>query len=215
MKNIHSTQTFVLVCIAISTGFALGGCGSKSMIETCSDTAKTLPEAAKIGMALGVCLPVGIAEMTVRPFLEMGGGMINQMGTSIYSSLVPMGANPFPVHGNWCGPGTPTPGTDPPVTDELDAACRAHDKCYAKYGYYSCRCDVQLVESIRMSDNIPNNVQAKAWRIAEYFSSSACDGCKKTSNGPFAKGFCTKGSNWKNKCDYDAFVQSDAKWCPL
>ena len=45
------------------------------------------------------------------------------------------------VHGRYCGLGNKA---GPPV-DALDAACRAHDRCWAKRGQFACSCDRQLV----------------------------------------------------------------------
>ena len=46
---------------------------------------------------------------------------------------------------NWCGPGCSGPGK--PV-NRVDAACRAHDKCYDKYGPI-CKCDREFMERLR------------------------------------------------------------------
>lgn len=82
------------------------------------------------------------------------------------------------ICGNWCGPGLPRPGVkNPPVTDPLDAACRAHDKCIAKNGF-DCRCDEVFVNEIlrgRNGASLSNIENA----IVTYFSGSPCDkGCK-------------------------------------
>ncbi|RUP50047.1 hypothetical protein BC936DRAFT_140556 [Jimgerdemannia flammicorona] len=47
-------------------------------------------------------------------------------------------------YGNWCGPGRPASGQNPPAKDDFDAACRTHDKCYGQYGYFNCKCDSEL-----------------------------------------------------------------------
>lgn len=50
----------------------------------------------------------------------------------------------FPGY-NWCGPGCIGPG-DP--INEVDAACKAHDKCYRRYGD-RCHCDNELLRRLR------------------------------------------------------------------
>ena len=51
----------------------------------------------------------------------------------------------FPWHGNWCGPGHG--GGEP--KDALDEACKRHDECYEKEGYFNCKkCDEQLIDEI-------------------------------------------------------------------
>jgi len=57
----------------------------------------------------------------------------------------------FNAYGNWCGPNHPKPGTTPEPFDKLDAACRAHDLCYAQNGYSNCSCDAKLVETLRQA----------------------------------------------------------------
>jgi len=49
------------------------------------------------------------------------------------------------VHGNWCGPGA----RSGPVTDSLDAACRAHDLCARREGWFDCGCDLAFMDRLR------------------------------------------------------------------
>jgi len=50
----------------------------------------------------------------------------------------------FPGY-NWCGPGCSGPGS--PIND-VDAACKAHDKCYKRHGS-TCKCDCEFLERLR------------------------------------------------------------------
>ena len=50
----------------------------------------------------------------------------------------------FPGY-NWCGPGCNGPGA--PV-NEVDAACKAHDICYRRYGD-RCHCDDEFHRRLR------------------------------------------------------------------
>jgi hypothetical protein len=54
----------------------------------------------------------------------------------------------FPAHGNWCGPSHPKAGTDPVVVDDIDQACKSHDECYGKYGYFTEGCDHTLLREL-------------------------------------------------------------------
>ncbi|MDS9471879.1 phospholipase [Sporosarcina pasteurii] len=45
---------------------------------------------------------------------------------------------------NWCGPGCNGPGE--PI-NEIDVACKAHDKCYALYGD-KCQCDEDFLNRL-------------------------------------------------------------------
>lgn len=57
-------------------------------------------------------------------------------------------AGDMAVYGNWCGPGHPRAGTNPPAIDEVDAACRKHDFCYAEKKYFACECDNRLLADL-------------------------------------------------------------------
>lgn len=55
------------------------------------------------------------------------------------------------IYGNWCGPNHPIRKQgieDPYVVDYVDRACKAHDICYERKGYFNCDCDTALVGSI-------------------------------------------------------------------
>ncbi|MDY7043020.1 MULTISPECIES: phospholipase [Virgibacillus] len=51
----------------------------------------------------------------------------------------------FPRGYRWCGPGCSGPGE--PIND-VDAACKAHDECYQKYGD-PCRCDREFMKRLQ------------------------------------------------------------------
>ena len=52
------------------------------------------------------------------------------------------------IYGNYCGPGHGDPtGLTPPV-DAVDAACRAHDRCYDATHYFNCGCDRALLNAL-------------------------------------------------------------------
>jgi hypothetical protein len=86
----------------------------------------------------------------------------------------------MPVHGNWCGPGHGKPGA--PAVDDLDACCRAHDKCYGNVKYFDCHCDMKLVECAYF------NTKAGPWELTKrakrkaiqiYFNNAAqMNGCR-------------------------------------
>ncbi|WP_335869060.1 Parvovirus coat protein VP1-like protein [Bacillus sp. 2205SS5-2] len=54
----------------------------------------------------------------------------------------------FPGY-RWCGPGCSGPG---PPTNTVDAACRAHDQCYDRYGP-SRRCDIDFLKRLEKEIN--------------------------------------------------------------
>jgi hypothetical protein len=77
----------------------------------------------------------------------------------------------IPVHGNWCGPGH---GGGTPI-DGLDSACKIHDQCYEKNGYFDCDCDDQLLTNILVVlPTLSWTVQIKAVAIYAYFDNTFC-----------------------------------------
>jgi hypothetical protein len=77
------------------------------------------------------------------------------------------------VHGRYCGLSNKA---GPPV-DALDAACRAHDRCWAKRGQFACSCDRQLVnQTARIARNGPGSaaVRKKADLISDFYQAIDC-----------------------------------------
>ncbi|KMT62890.1 GW dipeptide domain-containing protein [Paenilisteria newyorkensis] len=76
------------------------------------------------------------------------------------------------VWGNWCGP---KHGSGKPV-DKLDAACKEHDLCYGKRGYFACSCDIQLVKNIkRNSSKMKSKEKKAAFAVVLWFQNSLCN----------------------------------------
>lgn len=50
----------------------------------------------------------------------------------------------FPIYGNYCGPLYPPNSMKPLALDEVDNACKNHDRCYELNGYFNQNCDMQL-----------------------------------------------------------------------
>ena len=50
----------------------------------------------------------------------------------------------FPVYGNYCGPLYPVASMKPIAIDDVDNACKNHDRCYDLKGYFNQDCDMQL-----------------------------------------------------------------------
>jgi hypothetical protein len=90
----------------------------------------------------------------------------------------------IPVYGNWCGPGH---GSGTPV-DAVDDACRRHDQCYAKNGYFNCNCDAKLLADLgpaAAKSGAAGRLAATA--IGAYFSVAPC------AYHPFGKNFPIPG----------------------
>ncbi len=77
--------------------------------------------------------------------------------------------NEVPVHGNWCGPGH---GGGPP-TSRLDAACREHDQCYERRGYFDCGCDLELLKAAERLTGDAGEVAA-ALAIIHWYETAPC-----------------------------------------
>lgn len=149
------------------------------MVEQCADLTNELHPVFGIPLLLTGCIGAAVADLG-KGFVGAPVGIGSQAYSTLRGDKEP-GA--FPFHGNWCGPGIPPKGTNPPPVDELDRACQAHDKCYENEGYYSCRCDVQLIRDVRESNTMPKDIAQKAGLVAEYFQNSYCKGCKQVSSG--------------------------------
>lgn len=52
-----------------------------------------------------------------------------------------------PYYGNFCGPFTTNMKAKP--IDELDKACRTHDRCYGKHGWGNKQCDRDFVSILK------------------------------------------------------------------
>ena len=80
-------------------------------------------------------------------------------------------ATEFPIYGNWCGPNYPKAGNPSPI-DRTDLACKNHDLCYAKNGYFNAKCDNDLIAYLKSFT--PNNPIEEIARkaIISYFRNS-------------------------------------------
>lgn len=66
-------------------------------------------------------------------------------------------------YGRYCGPGNSGPGN--PV-DDLDTACRSHDRCYGKHGHGNKQCDKDFVATLRkILPTVPVGKPGKYWYI--------------------------------------------------
>ena len=76
------------------------------------------------------------------------------------------------VHGNWCGPGA----RSGPVTDDLDAACRAHDLCARREGWFDCGCDLAFMDRLRRQSWPTDALYQKARAVYEAIALVPCRG---------------------------------------
>lgn len=86
----------------------------------------------------------------------------------------------IPVHGHYCGPNHGDPGYSLPPIDAVDAACKAHDRCYEEdgQGLLSCACDVALLAALASLTATPDKLDMRsavaAAAIFGWFSQSDC-----------------------------------------
>lgn len=78
----------------------------------------------------------------------------------------------FPGY-KWCGPGCSGPGA--PIND-VDAACKAHDECYAKFGL-SCKCDRKFLQDLRPKVNNHTKKGRRAGLLYKYMKMQAAYTC--------------------------------------
>lgn len=111
---------------------------------------------------------------------------------------------------NWCGPGHPKKGKNPPALHPVDSVCRTHDKCYDRRGYLDCRCDRELLRSMPQAIARTRSGKGKAAGLTAIaaFSHTPCfcrkkvcvpvpscrmvRRCKRIGIGKFSKKICTK-----------------------
>jgi hypothetical protein len=77
------------------------------------------------------------------------------------------------VYGRYCGLGNKS---GQPI-DALDAACKAHDRCWSRRGQFACSCDKQLVNrTAKIAQNGPGStsVRRKADLISDFFKEIDC-----------------------------------------
>nr|WP_281432961.1 phospholipase A2 family protein [Microvirga terrestris] len=105
-------------------------------------------------------------------------------GSAVPAAAAPLAAGPSGVaaplfHGNWCGAGDMNRAS--PV-DALDAACRAHDLCYERFGRGACQCDRALLNAtaaLVKSLKIPDTIRSKAATVNSLFSAAVCTETRK------------------------------------
>lgn len=105
------------------------------------------------------------------------GEMVNGLSDG-YASESPGGVSArklsLPIWGNWCGPGHGGGA----AKDLLDSACRAHDKFYAKKGYFNCSCDRTLIATIKRDYNRMHTTEKiAATAVKAYFSAQIRVNC--------------------------------------
>jgi len=79
-----------------------------------------------------------------------------------------VGLEGLKIYGRWCGPGH---GGGHPI-DAVDAACKKHDECYDRNGYFNCDCDSALVRDAyraAMSPGVSAEGRAAGIAVAGYF----------------------------------------------
>lgn len=79
-----------------------------------------------------------------------------------------VGLEGLKIYGRWCGPGH---GGGHPI-DAVDAACKKHDECYGRNGYFNCDCDEAVVRDAyraAFSPGISAQARAAGLAVANYF----------------------------------------------
>jgi len=94
----------------------------------------------------------------------------------------------MPSYGNWCGANHPKDinNADEPI-NAVDRACKVHDFCYQKKGYFDCGCDKAMNETLvtGLKGNEYSGEQYIYGRsIHLYFDGSPCRGDHSGKFGP-------------------------------
>jgi hypothetical protein len=87
----------------------------------------------------------------------------------------------IPVHGHYCGPNHGDADYSLAPIDAVDAACKAHDRCYEQedQGLLSCACDMALLTALASLTATPDKLNMRsaiaAAAIFGWFSQSDCE----------------------------------------
>lgn len=81
------------------------------------------------------------------PFFAVIVALLTVLGPNVASA----GMMSMPMHGNWCGPGTPNNPIEAQFApiDPLDQACYQHDSCINLSGVGNCGCDIQFMNNLK------------------------------------------------------------------
>jgi len=75
----------------------------------------------------------------------------------------------FPIYGNYCGPLHPPIGTNPLPLDNVDYACKNHDKCYDVLGFFNKNCDLKIIEELKIVNPRSENEKLAKKLLIFYF----------------------------------------------
>lgn len=78
----------------------------------------------------------------------------------------------FPIYGSYCGPLHPPKGMNPLAIDEVDFACKNHDKCYDDFGYFNRNCDEKIVKDLKLINPQSENEKLAQRLLIFYFQES-------------------------------------------
>ena len=132
----------LVFAVMVFTSFLAGCSSNKSLLQSCADIAGKTPAIIAVPVLLTACIGAGVADEAVATGKLIGGGAVGTATQLMAKANSGKSPGSLEIYGNWCGPGNPKPGETPEPIDELDLACKHHDKCYERFGYYTCRCDV-------------------------------------------------------------------------
>jgi hypothetical protein len=79
----------------------------------------------------------------------------------------------FPIYGNYCGPLSPPKGMNPIALDEVDLACKNHDKCYEDLGYLNKNCDLQIIKDLKLINSQSETEKLASRLLIFYFQESS------------------------------------------
>ncbi len=84
----------------------------------------------------------------------------------------PVQEQSFPVYGNYCGPLHPKKGSSPMPINITDLACKNHDNCYEKNGYFNSECDQKLIKELGRVNATSPEEEIFRQLIIKYFKNS-------------------------------------------
>lgn len=119
-------------------------------------------------------LALDVVVLYVAPLPAMSMRVARGAGlTRLEAQFMPSGGISTYRGGNFCGPGWGFTKQDvengqimPEAFDVIDAACQRHDQCYADYGYFTERCNVQLASELSAIIKSPKSTPQQRYDAA-------------------------------------------------
>ena len=149
-------------------------------------TERAIASGPRPALALALALATATAGCTIgTAATNLTAQAVSPLATAPVTDAEAVPDIQMTIYGNWCGPGTPPPGSNatpeslPPV-DRLDALCMTHDLCFDDHGGTpTCSCNRDLLSRTRYlqyhDPSLSPEARAVMTLIVGWFSTAPCN----------------------------------------